>query len=157
MSIQTTKPFLDEHSELRGHVEHLPIAARELPKLTIEERVDVIERIVAFLGEVLLPHAVLEQRLLYPGAARLLDEPDGSDSVSDDRLAVRELLQALGDADVRDTGALQELVFGLYLLLNTHLQKEEELYMKLLGSKRDERVRELLIRVARGTAPNGAA
>lgn len=131
MSIRTTKPGLDEEAELRRHVEHFPVAARELPSLAETERIDMVERITSFLAEMLLPHAAAEQRVLYPGAARLLHEPDGSDTVADDRAAVRGLLAQLAIADVRDAGALQEILYALYAILSAHFWREEEIYLRL--------------------------
>src|SRR5215208_1321059 len=80
MSIRTTESFLREHATLRDHVEHLPVAARELPQVERGERIDMVERITAFLAEMLLPHAAAEEGVLYPQAAKLLGEPDGSDA-----------------------------------------------------------------------------
>src|SRR4051812_45684102 len=69
MSLRTTQPALDEQEELRRHVEQFLVAAHELPSLSVVERIDLVERIAAFLAEVLLPHAYVEQRVLYPQAA----------------------------------------------------------------------------------------
>ena len=44
MSIRTTKPVLDEEAELRQHVEHFPLAARDLPAWSVDERIDMVER-----------------------------------------------------------------------------------------------------------------
>jgi hypothetical protein len=131
MSIRTTKPALDEEADLRQHVEHFPVAARELPALSVDERIDVVERIASFIAEVLLPHAAFEQRVLYPQAARLLHEPDESADVADDRAHVRELLGRLVEADASDAGALQEALFALYTVLSAHFWREEAVLVKL--------------------------
>src|SRR5919202_962673 len=108
VSIPDTKPFLDEHAQLRDHVEHLAIVARELPGLSIDDRADVVERVAVFLVEILLPHAAVEERLLYPQAARVLGEDDASDAVARDRAEVRDLLHRLASADIGDSGRIQE-------------------------------------------------
>jgi hemerythrin superfamily protein len=131
MSIRATKPGLDEEAELRRHVEHFLVAARELPSQEMAERIDVVERITSFLAEILLPHAAAEQRVLYPGAARLLHEPDGSDDVAYDRAAVRRLLAQLATADAGDAGELQEILYALYAILTAHFWREEALYLRL--------------------------
>src|SRR4051812_3475733 len=102
MSIRATKPALDEEEELRRQVEQFLVVAHELPPLSAFDRIDVVERITAFLAEVLLPHADVEQRVLYPQAALLLNEPDESNDVAGDRIAVRELLAQLVAADPAD-------------------------------------------------------
>ena len=131
MSIRDTKPFLDEHAALRDHVEHLPVAARELPHVSPDERMEMVERIVAFLSEMLLPHAAAEERVLYPEAARLLGEEDASDTVARDREQVRRLLRRLAETHPEDVGAMQETMFALHALLLSHIWREEELYLKL--------------------------
>ena len=131
MSIRTTKPALDEEADLRQHVEHFPVAAHELPSLTVAERIDVIERIAAFVAEVLLPHAAFEQGVLYPQAARLLHERDASGDVAADRARIRELLGRLVEADATDAGALQEALYALYTVLSAHFWREEAVFVRL--------------------------
>src|SRR5215210_282722 len=131
MSIRTTKPALDHEAELRDRVEHFLVEARELPELGTDERIDAVERTAAFLVEMLLPHAAAEERVLYPHAARLLGERDGSDAVAADRVAVRALLGCLVRADPADAGAIQEVLYALYALLSAHFWREEEVFVKL--------------------------
>jgi iron-sulfur cluster repair protein YtfE (RIC family) len=144
MGIEATKPFLDLHAELRDHVEHLPVAAHELPDLGVDERVDVIERIVGFLSETLLPHAAAEERVLYPRAARILARSDESADVAVDEAAVRERITDLAAADPEDAGRLQELLYAIYALLSSHLWREEQLYLELLASDHEVDARRLL-------------
>ena len=148
MSIRTTESFLREHATLRDHVEHLPVAARELPQVERGERIDMVERITAFLAEMLLPHAAAEEGVLYPQAAKLLGEPDGSDAVAGDRAQVRVLLSALAGADPDDVGALQEVIYALYALLSSHVWREEELYLKLTSVPDGARAGAILRRTA---------
>ena len=148
MSIRTTKPALDEHSVLRDHVEHFLVDAHAMPGLDLAARIDAVERTAAFLAEMLLPHAAIEERVLYPGAARLVGGPDERDTVRADRRAVRDLLAQLAVADPADTGALQEVLYALYALLNAHLWREEEVFVKLAGAPDQERVYEVMERMA---------
>ena len=144
MGIEATKAFLDLHAELRDHVEHLPVAAHELPELSVEERVDLVESIVAFLSETLLPHAAAEERVLYPRAARILARSDDSSVVAVDEAAVRERIAELAGADPEDAGRLQELLYAIYALLSSHLWREEQLYLELISSARQSDARSLL-------------
>ena len=41
-----TQPFRDEHVELIKHVEHIAQAAREVPRLSIDERREIVGRIL---------------------------------------------------------------------------------------------------------------
>jgi iron-sulfur cluster repair protein YtfE (RIC family) len=155
MGIEATKTFLDLHAELRAHVERLPVAAHQLADLAVDERIELIERIVAFLAEILLPHAAAEERVLYPRAARLLARPDDSADVALDEAAVRERIAEFAAADVRDTGRLQELLYGLYVLLSAHLWREEQVYLELLNHRPERAAVELLDEVGRYAAAAG--
>jgi hemerythrin superfamily protein len=148
MSIRTTKPALDVEAELRDRVEHFLVTARDLPSQDLSERIDVVEDTAAFLVEILLPHAAVEERVLYPAAARLLGEPDASDAVAGDRAAVRNLLAQLATSDVADEGALQEVLYALYTLLSAHFWREEELYVKLAALSDEKRVHAVVDEVA---------
>jgi hemerythrin-like domain-containing protein len=74
---EKTRPLLAEHERLLDHVEHIRVAAIELPSLSEEERHELIERIVSFLRDDLATHAESEERGLYPHVARLLGPADG--------------------------------------------------------------------------------
>ena len=148
MSIRATKPALDQEEELRQHVEHFLVAAHELPTLDVAERIEVVERITTFLAEILLPHTQTEKRVLYPAAARLLNERDDSDAVERDREAVRELLGRLAQADAHDAGALQETLYALYTLLSSHFWREEALIVKLAALDDEDGVRDVMDEIA---------
>jgi Hemerythrin HHE cation binding domain len=147
MSIRTTKQALDEHAALRDRVEHFLVDAHEVPDLDMAERIDLVERTTAFIAEVQLPHELIEERVLYPGAARLLDEPDASDTCASDRAALRELLGRLAFADPADAGALQEVLYALYATLSAHFWREEEVFVKLAGVRDQRRVRDVMARM----------
>jgi len=148
MSIRATKPALDQEEELRQHVERFLVAAHELPTLAVSERIDVVERITTFLAEILLPYTKTEQRVLYPAAARLLNERDDSEAVERDRVAVRELLTRLAEADANDVGALQETLYALYTLMSSHFWREEALIVKLAALSDENRVRDVMDEIA---------
>jgi len=152
MTLRTTEPFRREYSDLLGHVERLPVIAHELPSLSLEERIEVVERVVAFLAEILLPHAEAEQRILYPEANRLLGGDRGSGAVAHDRREVQARLDELVAADTADAGAIQEILYALHALLAIHLENEAEVYLKLVQTQPDEPVRRLFRRVAEGSA-----
>jgi iron-sulfur cluster repair protein YtfE (RIC family) len=149
MSLRSTKPFLDEHAELRDQVAHLPVIARELPGIPSDERFEVVERVAGFLAEILLPHCAAEEHVLYPEAARLLGEQDESDTVAADREQVRGLLVRLAAVDVRDAGEIQEILYALHALLESHLWREEEVYLKLAVASDQEVAGDVLRRSGR--------
>ena len=132
MTATPADPFRAEHRHLREHVEHVRLAARELPELSSEEREAVIGRVVHFLRHMLAPHAETEETLLYPEFAQLLGHPQALESMIYDHVAIRERIGELDETDPTDTARLQELLYGLYALITVHFWKEEEIYLPLL-------------------------
>jgi hemerythrin HHE cation binding domain-containing protein len=148
MTLRSTRSFRREQADLLGHVERLPVVAHELPFLSADERIEAVEGVVAFLVEVLLPHAEVAERTLYPGAGRLLGDSGEGGAVAHDRQELRARIAELAATDPGDAGALQEILYALHTLLSIHLQHEEEVYLRLVQSEPDESVRQLIRRVA---------
>ena len=149
MSIRTTKDFLAAHGELREHVEDFLVAAHALRSLEPHQRIEVVERTIVFLVDMLLPHALVHERLLYPEARRLIGGADEAAGVARDRAEVRGRIRELVEADPRDVGGLQELLYSLYVLLSCYLQREEDVYLRLASSRHQTSVRRLLDEVGR--------
>jgi hypothetical protein len=148
MTLRSSQPFRREQTDLLEHVERLPLIAHELPAMSAEQRIDVVERVVAFLGEILLPHAEIEERVLYPGADRLLGDSHDGGALAHDRAEVRARIAELAATDPADVGAFQEILYALHALLAIHLQHGEEVYLRLVQSEPGEPVRDLMRRVA---------
>ena len=132
MTGNPTDAFRAEHRHLLDHVEHIRLAARELPELSPEERAAVIGRVVHFLRHTLAPHAETEEVLLYPEFARLLGSPQALQPMIYDHAAIRERIGELDETDIADTARLQELLYGLHALITVHFWKEEEIYLPLI-------------------------
>src|SRR5207249_6337080 len=82
-------------------VEELPVLAHELPSLEVEQRIAVVERVVAFLATTLLPHTQAEQLILYPEADRLLGGRHDGGAVAHNqigRASCREKVESTGVA-----------------------------------------------------------
>jgi iron-sulfur cluster repair protein YtfE (RIC family) len=148
MTLRSTEPFRREQMELLEHVERLPVIAHQLPSQSTDERIEALEGVVTFLAETLLPHADVEERVLYPGADRLLGGAGDGGAVAHDRQEVRTRLAELAATNPADAGALQEILYALHALLSIHLQNEEEVYLRLVQTEPDDSVRQLIRRVA---------
>ncbi len=96
VTIESTRSFFDEHTALRADVEELLVAAHELPDLPHDRRIDLVERMVAFLGDVLVPHTDAERRVLYPEAAAMVGDC-GCSEIALDCAAIRERAADLAD------------------------------------------------------------
>jgi hypothetical protein len=121
-----------EHEELREHVDQMRLAARELPGLSTEERLQLRARILAFLQGTLIPHAHVEEQGLYAGVAELLGDERSTAPMLYDHRAIRERVGELASAPIDDVARLQELLYGLCALIEVHFRKEEELYLPLV-------------------------
>jgi iron-sulfur cluster repair protein YtfE (RIC family) len=139
-----TQELRSEHQQMLVHVEQLREAAREVPRLALEEREAVVARILDFLRGTLLPHAKAEEDFLYPEVARLLGHIGATAPMSHDHLAIGALTDALADADPSEAGALQELLYGLHALITVHFRKEEEIYLPLLDAQPPDAVQAVL-------------
>jgi iron-sulfur cluster repair protein YtfE (RIC family) len=132
MTTRVTDPVREEHAQLREHVEHIRLAARELPELSPEERGALVSRILGFLRDTLLPHADEEERTLYPAVAELLRNPEATATMTRDHVAIRARVVELASVPETDVERLQELLYGLYALISVHIWKEEQLYLPML-------------------------
>jgi hypothetical protein len=127
--MRPTEPFRHEHEQLLEHIEHLAHAAREMPRLSEDERAALRERILGFLQGTLLPHAKAEEEILYPEWAALVGYADAAVPMVHDHQAIVARVELLEEADVGDVDRLQELIYGLYALISVHFRKEEDLQL----------------------------
>ncbi|HET9476838.1 MAG TPA: hemerythrin domain-containing protein, partial [Dehalococcoidia bacterium] len=95
----------------------------------------------AFLVHHLIPHAIAEDRVLYPVVERLMGAPGTTATMSRDHVEVGKFTAELGalkekiaqsGATETDLTELQRLLFGLYGIVKLHFDKEEEIYVPIL-------------------------
>jgi iron-sulfur cluster repair protein YtfE (RIC family) len=131
---RATEPFRHEHEQLLEHIEHLAHAAREMPRLSEDERGLMRTRILGFLQGTLLPHARAEEEVLYPEWAKLVGYADAAVPMVHDHEAIVARVERLETADLGDVDALQELLYGLYALISVHFRKEEDLQLPVFDA-----------------------
>jgi hemerythrin superfamily protein len=127
--MRPTEPFRKEHEQLLEHIEHIAESAREVPRLSDEERQALRERILGFLRGTLIPHAKAEEKVLYPEWAKLVDFADAAAPMIHDHEAIVARIERLERADIHDIDSLQELLYGLHALISVHFRKEEDLQL----------------------------
>ncbi|HEX6620637.1 MAG TPA: hemerythrin domain-containing protein [Solirubrobacteraceae bacterium] len=127
--MRPTEPFRHEHEQLLEHIEHLGYAAREIPRLSEQERGELRKRILGFLRGTLLPHARAEEEILYPAWAELVGFRDAAVPMVHDHEAIVARVERLEAADLSDVDTLQELLYGLHALISVHFRKEEDLQL----------------------------
>ena len=152
--MRPTEPFRREHEQLLEHIDHLAAAAREMPRLSEEEREVLRGRVLGFLRGTLLPHARAEEEVLYPAWSELVGYPAAAAPMIHDHEAIASRIDALGRADVRDVDALQELLYGLNALIGVHFRKEEDLQLPAFDAAPPEVTRAVLERME-AAAPEG--
>jgi iron-sulfur cluster repair protein YtfE (RIC family) len=127
--MRPTEPFRREHEELHVHIERLAQAAREVGRLDDARRGVLVARIVDFLRGTLVPHAQAEEDVLYPEWAKLVGFDDAARPMMHDHEAIVARIERLEHAGVDDVDTLQELLYGLYALIEVHLRKEEDIQL----------------------------
>jgi iron-sulfur cluster repair protein YtfE (RIC family) len=127
--MRPTEPFRDEHADLHAHIEHLAVAARDMPRLPEDQRGALRDRVVAFLRGTLIPHARAEEQILYPEWAKLVGFPGAAVPMVHDHEAIVERIERLEATAPSDVDALQELLYGLHALILVHFSKEEALLL----------------------------
>ena len=147
MPSRPTEAFRQEHAALLEHIEHIRLAAQEVPRLSAEERTAVVGRVLAFLHETLLPHAQAEEKVLYPEWATLVGYPDAAVPMVHDHEAIVARIERLAATPAEDVDALQELLYGLYALISVHFRKEEDIQLPVFDEQPQEVVDEVLRRM----------
>jgi iron-sulfur cluster repair protein YtfE (RIC family) len=132
--MRPTEPFRQEHRERLEPIEHLAEAAREMPRLSDEERATLRTRILGFLRDTLIPHARAEEAILYPEWAQLVDFADAAVPMVHDHEAIVARVDRLEAVDISEVDTLQELLYGLYALISVHFRKEEDLQLPAFDS-----------------------
>lgn len=119
------------HDEVRSELERIRQAARAVPGLPPEERRGLTGPIVTFLRERFLPRADAEEAAIYPKIARTFS-PDVTAPLVFDHLMIEGQAAALAAADPQDAARLQELLYGLRALIESHVAREQDVYVRLL-------------------------
>jgi iron-sulfur cluster repair protein YtfE (RIC family) len=135
--MRPTEPFRREHDELLTHIDHLAQAAREMPRLSMDERGVLRGRVLEFLRGTLIPHAKAEEDVLYPEWAELVGFPDAAVPMVHDHEAIVDRVDRLEQADLGDVDTLQELLYGLNALISVHFRKEEDLQLPAFDAAPD--------------------
>ncbi len=132
MAVQ--RAFTTMHEEFLAWTDQLRTGARLLARVDEASRFAIVADLVAFLQEKIEPHTYLDEHVLYPEGNARLGSPLGAAALAYDHLAIRSWIAKLAEADNEDVETLQELLYGLDALIRVHLWKEDELYVKPLGS-----------------------
>ena len=141
-----SRALVAEHQAFAIHVEEL----RRLADDCSDERpgpvVVEVEETLHFLEHDLLPHAAVEDAVLYPAVALLLGAPAATETMSRDHVEIRRLVaelrrhrEELGTAvHPAAVGEVRRLLYALHAIISLHVAKEEEIYLPLLDAELSE-------------------
>jgi nitroreductase len=127
-------PFIDKHARLSLELDRIRETAAELPSLSPAQRRRRIKHVLDFVDGQLALHAKAEELELYPAIANHLRHPMATAVMIFDHELMRERAHELREADPEDVERAQELLYGLYAILDAHFRKEERLYLPLLDA-----------------------
>jgi iron-sulfur cluster repair protein YtfE (RIC family) len=135
MANRPTDPLREEHRELLPHIEAFREIADSVGEVPADELGRGVNEAYEFLTHHLIPHAVAEDRVLYPTVEQVMGAPGATATMSRDHVEVVALTRELDTLGKDDLKALRRTLYGLYALVSLHFAKEEEIYVPLLDGK----------------------
>ena len=141
------KHLREEHLEIREHLARIREVADligEHPSPAIHQGVTATQ---AFLRTQLLPHAKVEEEVIYPCVAELLGGERATESMREDHRAIERRADELDGIrkrhhEVPDSPPplidLRRVLYSLDAIISLHLEKEESVYLPLLDEKLSE-------------------
>lgn len=136
------QPLRDEHHELLPSIEALRATADAVGTVPLPELRRHVAEAHEFLAHHLLPHAAVEEAVLYPTVEQVMGCPDATATMRRDHLEIERLTRdlatihtELSDRDTLPDEALVEIrrvIYGLHALIAVHFAKEEEIYVPIL-------------------------
>lgn len=138
-----TEPLREEHQELLPHVEKLLLVADSIGETSSESLREGLDEAHAFLANLLIPHARVEEAVLYPIVAKVMGAPEVTATMSQDHLEIGHLTAELEAIRTEVTyllppgreKELRRILYGLYTLIKLHFNKEETVYLPLLDDR----------------------
>jgi soluble P-type ATPase len=129
-----------EHEELVPRLDSIRDAADDLDRLPPDEALARLEGIRSLLVDVVVPHEVEDEGVIYPQLSELLPGDDPMASMSRTHREIFHLVDVferemadlptagIEPGDLRD---IRRILYGLHAILRLHFDQEEELYLSL--------------------------
>jgi hemerythrin-like domain-containing protein len=137
-----TQPLREEHRELLTDIEILRVTADSISDGNLTpSTLSGIERSFDFLMRKVIPHGLAEDKAIYPVIQKLLGSSHCTEPMSHDHMVISNLTNELGyvrshivglSVTEEQTRSLRRVLYGLHILVKTHIDKEEEHYIPLL-------------------------
>jgi iron-sulfur cluster repair protein YtfE (RIC family) len=139
-----TASLHDHHLELLPHVAFIRSAADAVGHSSTEDLIEDVDEVLGFLTHALLPHAEVEDRIIYPAVDKAAGSCETTRTMSRDHVEIARLAEQLRRMRPRayaagtDTTVAREfrrVLYGLHAILSLHVAKEEELLFPLLEDR----------------------
>lgn len=137
-----TLPLREEHRELLKDLELLRVTADAVTEEHLTgATMTGIETCIDFLIKTVIPHSLAEDRAVYPVLQKILGSSHATEAMSHDHMVISNLTRELCYIRSHIPGllvipeqvqGLRRVLYGLYILIKTHIDKEEEHYIPLL-------------------------
>lgn len=136
-----TDPIREEHRELAPHLEHIEKAAALVTGWDLDRARRSLPQVVAFLRGDLVPHARVEEEVLYPAINQITGAPTTATMVVD-HVVIGERIDALAasvestldDWDVDGAADISRQLAALAAIIGLHFRKEEEVLLPIIDS-----------------------
>lgn len=133
-----TKEFRSHHAEILVHLGHVDAMAARLGQETREQQVRTMQSVVGFFKEHIGPHAMDEERVLYPAVRRRAGEGNRLTEVPiyEHRIVERWIagLEAEAAKPSPDAAAFAQKAVHLVGLLRAHFEVEEQVLLPVLDA-----------------------
>lgn len=136
-----TQPLREEHRELLKDVELLRVTADSIIEENLAaETLSGIDTCIDLLIKTVIPHALAEDRSIYPVLQKIMGSSHATEVMSHDHMVISNLTRELSYLRTRIPGevatpeqmlSLRRVLYGLHILIKTHIDKEEEHYIPL--------------------------
>jgi iron-sulfur cluster repair protein YtfE (RIC family) len=139
-----TQPLRDEHKELLPDIEEIRTVANLVGETPLSALRPQVDNVIVFLTYHLIPHAQVEDRVLYPTVGKAIGTIEALATMQFDHVEIGRITERLvllrseiSDAPLSPSQIkdLRETLYGLYALVKTHFVKEEEIFLPILDIK----------------------
>lgn len=145
MTTAATEVLRAAHESFRPGIEAVRLAGDAVGATPAEEADILVDLAYEFLVNELVPHAVAEDRVLYPAVDRIVGAAGATWTMRRDHVELGRLIDRLATLRAVDDGRarahqseLRKVLYSIDGLVRLHLAKEEELYLPLLDERMDE-------------------
>lgn len=136
-----TQPLREEHDRLVPDIVGIRMVADMVGEVSLPVLRVALGDVYEFLTNRLLPHAMAEDRVVYPAVGKLIGAPQATATMRREHVEVARLAEELEAIRMELDGpvitslqerALRRVLYGLYALLRAHLAEEDDVYLPIL-------------------------